>query len=272
MKEYVFTYDKEFKNSSSGIDFHWWKQNKTSLHTHDYYEFFLVTKGEMIHTLNGDASIVKERTLFLIHPDDVHQFSPSNEQQSIHINLSLTPYMLNSLCDSLDNDIYHKILRKNFCSRLELDDSTYNYIMSLVSKMNMHKNTSFINVILKQIAVIIISTLYRNSSNLASYPDWFTRFLNTLRKEEYLNKDVKDIYKLSSYSQPMISRYFKKYTGETLVSYFVKLKLNYACNLLINTNFTVEYIAKVVGYSSLSHFIRIFTKYTGKSPTEYRMK
>ena len=58
--------------------------------------------------------------------------------------------------------------------------------------------------------------------------------------------------------------------GETIVSYFTKIKMQHACNLLVTTDATTLSIASSLSYDSLSAFNRAFKSYTGMSPTEYK--
>ena len=75
-----------------------------------------------------------------------------------------------------------------------------------------------------------------------------------------------------AFSQVHINRLFKQYMGTTIGSYFNNIKLKYACKLLETSNFTVLEIASRIGYSSLSHFNRIFKAKFGCTPKEYRQK
>ncbi len=272
MKILSFESKIEFKKPDSDIDFHWWDQNKTSLHTHDYYEIFVVTQGEIIHTLNGKDTKIGKRTLFFINPSDVHQFSPSENIPSQHINLSLTPFLLKTLCDALDPDIFHAISNKTFRNNTVLDNNSYEMIISFVKQLNIHKNPKNATILMKQLVLNILSILYRKTTKNSSFPEWFSELLSKIKSEEFMTKQTNEIYSLANYSQPMISYYFKKYLGESLISYFTKVKLNYACNLLSNTNFTILHISNAIGISSLSHFIKIFKDYTGMTPNEYRKK
>jgi two-component system response regulator YesN len=40
--------------------------------------------------------------------------------------------------------------------------------------------------------------------------------------------------------------------------------------LMKQDNLTVSYIASKLGYSNYSYFTKVFKKYTGKTPTEYK--
>lgn len=49
-----------------------------------------------------------------------------------------------------------------------------------------------------------------------------------------------------------------------------KLKIDYAKTLLIKTNYSLLDISNMLGYSSYSHFITLFKKYTKYTPHDYR--
>ena len=68
----------------------------------------------------------------------------------------------------------------------------------------------------------------------------------------------------------MVIRGFRKYTGETVVSYLTRAKMESAKRLLTSTDLTVLDIAGRLGYSSVSHFNRLFHASTGTSPQQYR--
>jgi two-component system, response regulator YesN len=66
------------------------------------------------------------------------------------------------------------------------------------------------------------------------------------------------------------SRYFKRLSGETFTDYVHRLKMRVAIKLLKETDQTVEFISYSLGYSDRTYFSKIFSKYMGKSPTEYK--
>ncbi|MBQ3221724.1 MAG: helix-turn-helix transcriptional regulator [Clostridia bacterium] len=79
-----------------------------------------------------------------------------------------------------------------------------------------------------------------------------------------------DIYKLSGYGQTTLSKLFKQYMGQTLISYINDLKLDYACSLLTNTDYNTLSISSSLGFDSLSHFNHLFKKKFNMSPLQYR--
>lgn len=71
-------------------------------------------------------------------------------------------------------------------------------------------------------------------------------------------------------SPSYFSTLFKRETGENFTAYVTNLRLNKARELLISTKRNVSDIAIEVGYSDYYYFTKVFRKYYGITPTQYR--
>lgn len=80
-------------------------------------------------------------------------------------------------------------------------------------------------------------------------------------------KDIADALYLS---RSHLSTMFKKQCGIALNDYIHTIKTEKAKELLKDRSKSVTLISNYLGYSSSSHFDRIFRKMTGSSPKEYR--
>lgn len=67
-----------------------------------------------------------------------------------------------------------------------------------------------------------------------------------------------------------LSHMFKQKTGYSVKQYVLRRRIGEAQIRLINTEDTVQSISEAVGFEDTSYFSRIFSKYTGFTPTEYR--
>lgn len=63
---------------------------------------------------------------------------------------------------------------------------------------------------------------------------------------------------------------FRKRTGMSPLDYFIHLKLQHACLLLLTTENKIKDIASKLGYEDPYYFSRLFKKYTKMSPLKYR--
>mgnify|MGYP004525584107 FL=1 len=69
-----------------------------------------------------------------------------------------------------------------------------------------------------------------------------------------------------------LSRKFKEETGETLTDFILKEKTEEAKRLLRYSDKSLTAIGSYLGFSSASHFSRVFKAYVGSTPSEYREK
>ncbi|MCK8523467.1 AraC family transcriptional regulator [Aquimarina sp. D1M17] len=67
-------------------------------------------------------------------------------------------------------------------------------------------------------------------------------------------------------------RFFLKSTGKTFKQALTEIRIQNACNLLVNTDATITSIAFDCGFNSLSLFNRLFKRVIEDTPNKYRQK
>jgi len=78
---------------------------------------------------------------------------------------------------------------------------------------------------------------------------------------------LSDIFGLST---KYIARQIREYTGMPYRNYIIHLRIKEACRLLRSTDTPVCDVHERVGYSSASHFVKVFRTVTGMTPSAYR--
>ena len=89
---------------------------------------------------------------------------------------------------------------------------------------------------------------------------------NHLSEEIYLDALAEKLNLSSGY----LSSYFKEKTGTNIVEYVNETRIRKAAELLVETRMKVQEVAEAVGYRNITSFNRMFKKYTGLKPSEYR--
>lgn len=79
-----------------------------------------------------------------------------------------------------------------------------------------------------------------------------------------------DICAYLGYSESYFTRVFTKEVGCSPIAYLMRLKVDRACRLLINTPLKINQIAFMLGFDDPYYFSKFFTKITGSSPRSYR--
>ena len=78
------------------------------------------------------------------------------------------------------------------------------------------------------------------------------------------------MFKLSNKTYEHLSRNMKKYYDTTVTEYINSLRLNYAANMIKNTNYSLTDICFDAGFNSSSYFSSCFKQYFDMTPTQYR--
>ena len=261
-------------SAEQSIMFHFWQCGKVALHSHDYFELFLITEGPVLHEWNGTEKLLEKGTLCLIKPCDAHAFTPCANTPTVHFNLKLKKELMESLCETVSPTLYNSVLEADRLIKYKLKPHEYEYFKKAVENANYspaHKTNKSAIPLMKTLAVNFLFYVHQSlKTKKKNHPKWFEDFLETLQTPENLSKPLSELYGLSGYSQTRLNSYFHQYTGTTLVAYLTQKKVNYACNLLRSTNYTILQISLTAGFRNLSRFNAVFKKTTGETPTNYR--
>ncbi len=87
----------------------------------------------------------------------------------------------------------------------------------------------------------------------------------------YENKiTVQEAARISNLSVPAFCRSFKLHTEKTFIVYVNEVRVNAACQLLMDQDYSIAQIAYKVGFNNLSNFNRQFKKAKDMSPSSFQ--
>ncbi|WP_068777178.1 helix-turn-helix domain-containing protein [Paenibacillus sp. FJAT-26967] len=92
--------------------------------------------------------------------------------------------------------------------------------------------------------------------------------------EQNYDQDItlKSLARYVMMGENYVSALFKKKTGETLIHYLHRTRVEKAIEFLTTTDLPVNRICQNVGFMNDNYFIKIFKRMTGMTPSQYRMK
>lgn len=88
----------------------------------------------------------------------------------------------------------------------------------------------------------------------------------------YKKITVSDLARIVNINRTTLEKKFSQITGLSLISYLIKLRIEFSSKLLAGTLLPVSEILTRVGFNDRTHFNRIFNRYTGYTPSIYRKK
>lgn len=84
------------------------------------------------------------------------------------------------------------------------------------------------------------------------------------------NLTLSSIAAVQNISSGYLSAVFKKETGQTVTEFIVEKRIQHAIHLLSTTNLQIQTVALHCGVMDVQYFSKLFKKYTGKTPKEFR--
>lgn len=253
------------------VTFHWWPNEDTSLHSHEYFEFFIVTGNAALHELNAEKQELPCGILRMIKPTDCHRFIKSEGFSCVHMNFCVTKERLEKICCALKFPL--NLLEEIKEPQIKLSSEELTLFSEKARALNLMltANHDYADVLICELVSHAVS-LILNKKIFAqfNYPGWFAELIEKIHSAENIDVSVPEVYEMGGFSPPVMIKYFKKYTGKTVKAYLRDMKCERACILLGTTRLSTLEISTALGYDSLSHFNRIFKEYTGVSPGAYR--
>ncbi len=107
--------------------------------------------------------------------------------------------------------------------------------------------------------------------NHKEYP-FSSRVIHYMQENIENNLTLNQLADYFRYSPSHFSMLFQKETGFSPINYFIRLKIQKACQYIELTHLKLNEISTKLGFEEPAYFSRIFTKIMGMSPSSYRMK
>jgi YesN/AraC family two-component response regulator len=249
------------------------------IHFHNSFELIYIREGSAIFKAGEKSYSVGRNSLIFINNLEAHQLQVTSTPYKRFFIL-LDPAFFQSVIQEpvLTSVFKHRPL--HFHHVLTLDDGRNQQIFPLIKTLYEETNQekAFQEIMRKAALQELFVTLYRY------YPDFFpitsinktTRTILEIQRhieenclESLSLRDVARKYYLDMY---YLSHLFKKLTGFTFKDYLILQRLSLAKNRLFHTPEDITQVGHNSGFNNVNHFIRIFKKYEGITPYQYRKK
>jgi len=102
--------------------------------------------------------------------------------------------------------------------------------------------------------------------------EYFKKIIHYINQNFYKEITIRNLSQDFTINPNYLSQLFRKEVGMTFTDYITKLRMNYAKELLLKTEYSQGDVATKCGYIDYFYFIRVFKKSTGVTPGQYRHK
>lgn len=244
-----------------------------------HYKFYIGNNS--IIPFNDLHSLFNYKTDYSLLIKD-YQFSllesiKTGDKEKVHANLQAILDYVNRL-GKMDKD-YLKSFYLTLLSSIDSIKSTtlktdnvnntgYENIDSLYKIVRECENIKDLNSILKEVVYSVTTEI--NSFNNKRMRLVLQNAMSYIHKHYSDQVTLKDVAEYTYVSTYYLSRMFKKDLGKNFVDYLNEIRIEKAKELLNSVEYKTYEVAGLVGISNSHYFSKLFKKYVGMTPTEYK--
>lgn len=266
---YYFDYDK--RSHSINMDFP---------HFHSFYELMILLSPKAYHFVEGKRYDLIANDMVLLQPSVLHQseYLPGSASDRIIINFML-PKNINFCATGYQEilSVFNSPLPV-FRFHREEQSRLYQKLNEVVSIAQSTPHVSVRNLLIHTKFTEFLFLLYEMQHLNHYVPNiengvkekiyTITNYIHTHYTEDISLASLADTFYISPY---YLSHQFKNVTGYTVVQYIQLTRIKNAQYLLLNSPMRITQIAESTGFSSFSQFNRVFRKFCGMSPSDYKL-
>ena len=253
-------------------------------HYHPEFELVLINKGSGKRMVGDHIDQFEEGDLVLVGSNLPHEWLCNdqyfNKENGFKGEGIVVQFLENFLGETFFNIPENEKMRK------VLDDSTQGcLILGETKKKISDTMLSMINAS-PEVRLYALFTIFETISRTKEYqllasPNFTSTFQaeksNAMKKViKYIMQNfqkkiqMKDVLEVVNMSSTTFSVLFKKTYNLTFSEYVLKVRIGYACSLLMDNNRSISQISFDAGFDNLSNFNRLFKKAKQLTPKEYR--
>ncbi len=246
-------------------------QRVTETHAHDSYEFTIPLSHNPLLTVDKKSVTVEVNKMIACNPGQLH--GPGREMYDTTLMaLQVEKGFMQEICRAIfgKNEIFFENEPVDISSNLRGQIRLY-----MEEARNKQIGYEFILETLEmQIVLMILRETISNISSKKTVKNAGKNNINRaidFMKDNYNKKySFEEIAEVANMSPYHFIRVFKKATGKRPHEFFTDIKVKKAAELLKNTSYSVTEICFLCGFNNHSYFSKIFKKFKGLTPSEYR--
>ncbi len=259
------------------------------LHRHQFIEIVYILSGRAIHTVGDKEYEVKSGDITVINTGVPHKFTsiPNSNESFVTYDLMFTPDFVDSTVINMSrfeslkySMLFLSLFPSNNISSPDMYIpgklyADYGEIFTRIYREFGGKEKGYAELIRAYVIELLIK-IFRDIEKLGKVTLSSAQLKTIHEAVQYIENhynlklSVNDIAAKFFLGPDYFRKLFKKATGESVMCFQRKLRIDTACQLLSTTDMPIKDICSTIGYDDMKTFYNTFKKATGKTPKEYR--
>lgn len=255
--------------------------NDINWHWHKEFELAYISEGTIICHIDQHTYSLQSGDIIFINSGILHRFT--SETYAIMPSIVFSPFFLAS-SGSLIYQKYIMPLEKSAlpCLIFRQTETWQKQIIEICKKLffclsGSERNELLVRNLLSEVWLLIAEhvsqeQLMSESPRVPQHSQHsFMIMLQYIQAHYEADITLADISNTANISKNTALRYFQENIGISPVEYLIQYRISQACKMLRGSSEKIYNISVSVGYDNISYFCKLFKKYVGKSPTQYRL-
>lgn len=251
------------------------------LHWHTEFEMNYILSGQGEFICEDERFVAGKGDIMIFQPNRLHAVYPCEGMELYYDTLVFSPNMLGAAeNDRCTVEYIRPLVNHSFHikEKITSEDNAYEELKTSAEKIFdcAKRNSTEYDLLLKS-ELLHIFWLLENRGYIQhgrqvqnSRSEMLRPILEYMNENFRENLTIEQLAKRANLSKSYFMGSFKQTAGTGAMEYIIQLRVNAACEMLINTEKTSAEIAFDCGFSNLSNFNRHFKKSVGCTPNEYR--
>lgn len=245
-------------------------------HQHIYFELVYVLQGSATRKMTDAKIPVSAGDYYVSDPLSAHGYEDIQDFEIISC-LFLPESCDTALkgCPSISGLLSNQILRFGVAVDMPIADrvlhDTDGSVKRLFKNMEreyVNRGTGYVEMIRCYLIQALVCAV-RDCEEISSI-NATTTVMNHLKEHYAEPLSLHTLSQLAGYTPQYLSSLFSHDVGISMQEYLQRLRIDEACKLLTNTGLSTAEISAAVGYQDTRHFAKLFRRYQGISPRDYR--
>lgn len=258
---------------------------KCTWHYHDNFEISLITEGSGKRIVADSIEEFQPGDLAFIGKNIPHVWIVDKEL-NVPPNRTLEMVFLQFTSEVLSPDLLSLPEFKNVAKALLMSERGIRILGKTLDEVSeLMLQLPYLDSFERMIAFFKLMNCIGKSDSiipLASKEYINMRFTTKNKRIESIHQYLMNNYRkdvnlailadLVNMAEGSLCRFFKTHMEMTIFEYLNKIKVDFACKLLMDYNLSITDVALDSGFNSISHFNKQFKRITGIQPSEYRLR
>lgn len=236
-------------------------------HTHPYFHMFLVRHGQAQFVVAEQSLTLNAGQCLIVPPDTLHSYANTTDTTTDYMEIKFTLPKTSMharamqisgqiLENELANTLFKQILEEYSTKFNPADDAPAAYLSALLHALTeeCRRQDS------REFA-------YMDASECSEVAQQVIRYLENNYAEDV---SLDALAAALGYNKTYLCGVFKRDTNLTILDCLNTIRIRRAAELIVYSDHSLSQVSELCGFSSVSHFNRVFLKYVGTTPGQCR--